>query len=42
MEAHTYSCIFTAKYKKMFAYIALKSNLFNIGMICDMKLVIYD
>ena len=38
MGASTYSCVFTAD----ISYIAHKSNLFNIGMIYDMKLVIYD
>ena len=33
MGASAYKCVFTAKYKKMVAYMALKSNLFNIGMI---------
>ena len=28
--------------KKIVSYIAYKSNLFNIGMIYDMKFVIYD
>ena len=42
MEASTYSCVFNANYKKIVSYIAHKSNLFNIGMIYDMKFVIYD